>query len=70
MANAKKCDCCGAFYELYNTKKNRYEINSFVPRNLDVDNRYWEHIIVELCPECMKPIHDILDRVKEREGGK
>ena len=66
MANAKKCDCCGVLYELYNTKKNRYAINSFEPRNTDYDNQYWSNGKVELCPECMKPLHDILERVKER----
>lgn len=46
MANAKKCDRCGAFYESYDEKEDRKNTNSFMTLNID------------LCPACNESLHE------------
>ena len=70
MAAARQCDCCGDFYKAYNTKENRFKINGFIPLNIDNSGQYWSHKQVDLCPKCIKPVLDIMDKVKENIGGK
>lgn len=68
MAAARQCDCCKAFYKDYNTKQNRFKISGFIPINIDSDGQYWENGKVDLCPKCVEPLHDILEKVKENVG--
>ena len=70
MANARKCDCCGNLYEAYNVAQNRFKISGFTPLNIDSQGEYYANKFVDLCPVCVKPLHDILDKVKRNIGGK
>lgn len=51
MAEAKKCDRCGKFYEVYNTTNDSENINGIVTLNLDNHRKYY-HEPLDLCPEC------------------
>lgn len=68
MAAARQCDCCKEFYKAYNTRQNRFKISGFTPLNVDSKGEYYTNAKVDLCPECVKPIHDILEKVKDRIG--
>lgn len=72
MADAKKCDVCGALYEDYTLHVPEW----LRLRNKDVNiinlsktkyHCYEETKSIELCPKCMKGILDFLDR--EHEAG-
>ena len=52
MTIAKKCDRCEKFYEEYNTKKDRDNINGIVTANIDFDGSYFSNKIIDLCPKC------------------
>ena len=58
--NAKKCDACGTLHEIYNTKRNSSEPNSLSLMNTDENNRYFSHSRIDLCPNCMGKIMEIL----------
>lgn len=49
---AKKCDRCGAFYDLYNVERNKEKINGVAPLNTDESGRYCWHEYIDLCPDC------------------
>lgn len=51
MANAKKCDKCGKYYDWY---QNKNEINSVVMANTDSKRHYVLVKLIEFCPECME----------------
>ena len=65
MASARKCDCCGGLYEAYNFKGDRYNISGIIPINVDSKGECCRNTFVDLCPVCIKPIHNILEKVKE-----
>ena len=52
MANAKKCDRCGSYYDSYNDKNNAEKINGIMLINIDSNNRYFSHEPYDLCPVC------------------
>lgn len=52
MANAKKCDRCGSYYDSYNDKSNAKKINGIMLINIDSNNRYFSHGPYDLCPAC------------------
>lgn len=52
MANAKMCDRCGKFYEIYNKKKDVNHPNGYMLLNIDEKGRYYSHDTIDLCPEC------------------
>lgn len=60
MADAKKCDRCGTFYEVYGKAKDDPEFNTveevllFPWSNNRKCRRY------ELCPACVRYIHAVL----------
>lgn len=56
MAVAKKCDICGALYEIYNIKKSEKDWNSVQLYNKDAVNNYYSHGIRDICPECKAAI--------------
>lgn len=62
MAGAKKCDACGKLYEVYNSANNKKKPNEFRLVNVDSTGRYYEHCTIDLCPECMDKVMDILNR--------
>ena len=52
MAISKKCDRCGALYEIYNAKRSSEKINGVKLLNMDHRQAYFEHGPYDLCPEC------------------
>lgn len=50
---AKKCDRCGALFEIYNTKDNEAKPNGYMLVNIDARGEYWKHNVRDLCPACM-----------------
>lgn len=52
MAISKKCDRCGALYEIYNEENSAEKVNGFKLLNLDKKQAYFEHGPYDLCPEC------------------
>ena len=52
MANARKCDRCGLYYDSYNDKNNSEKINGIMLINIDSNNRYFSHGPHDLCPAC------------------
>lgn len=57
MANAKKCDRCGKFYERYDTDVNGFPANSLaVLKEATLDellDRAKLRFFIDLCPDCM-----------------
>lgn len=68
MAAARQCDCCKGFYKAYNTKQNRFKVSGFIPVNIDDSGQHYSNARVDLCPKCAEPLHDILEKVKDRIG--
>lgn len=63
MADAHKCDRCGAYFEeLFKipTKLNKKEIQSPVIEVSIKDLNSYDRIGWELCPDCMKHIYEFL----------
>ena len=52
MANAKKCDRCGSYYDEYNIRKNSEKINIVMIINIDSKDDYYSHGPYDLCPVC------------------
>lgn len=71
MANAKKCDVCGGLYEEYNNKPaqlrqpNCISIYNNIGILHGVDTP--RSNFMELCPTCMKAIHNCL--TERTKGG-
>ena len=73
MANAKKCDVCGRYYDLYNVEKRMKgeEPNSIILARTDREGIMHSIYKFELCPDCLSAIRnymDMLGMVKEFEG--
>lgn len=50
---AKKCDRCGSFYEVYNTKNDENKINGIKTFNINPNNNtFYSHRPYDLCPKC------------------
>lgn len=64
MANAKKCDRCGVFYESYNVKEHDKNTNGFMALNIDLRGGYSFHKAQDLCPACNKSLHDWFEKCK------
>ena len=52
MASAKKCDRCGKLYERYNEKSDRDNINGILTLNIDANQQYYSHKVIDFCPDC------------------
>ena len=63
MANAKKCDRCGKFYDEYNTCRNNKKPNGIQVISLDTNHKYFEYALIDLCPECMDQFQEWLKPV-------
>lgn len=50
---ARVCDRCSTSYTSYNEASNGKKPNSLMLLNTDMNNKYFTHDIVDLCPECM-----------------
>ena len=66
MAQAKKCDICGSFYNLYNTRRDSENVNGFVLLNIDAEGSYFKHDSVDCCPTCMDSIKAYIKELSER----
>lgn len=69
MADAKKCDVCGKFYDYYQgvTLDNGKMINGCKIRFTSDNNTYWS--CLDLCQECMTKVHTLLyDISSEKEA--
>ena len=69
MANAKKCDICGKFYDHYGSK-NPVNFKVMEPNMIDLGYEdkdgadTWTNQI-DCCPTCMKSIQDHIDNLKK-----
>lgn len=61
--NAKKCDACGKFYELYGRRSGEY--NTVVAYQVNARGTETEHKKYDLCPECMKKVQEVLKGGRE-----
>ena len=53
MAEAKKCDRCGTFYDEYNVEDCDENPNGFATVSIDSKGDYFIYDIKDLCPNCM-----------------
>ena len=60
---AKKCDRCGVYYDTYNVKRNRGNVNGIMFLNIDERGDYFGHKAIDLCPECMKAVKNFVQGV-------
>ena len=56
MANAKKCDVCGALYSKYNTEPNNDLPNAMRLCNETNIGGFVMHTALDLCPDCMNKV--------------
>lgn len=58
MANAKKCDVCGKFYNPYNhyTDNKKYPNKVHLVREATFNNERWVTKSYDCCPDCMYQI--------------
>lgn len=52
MANARKCDRCGLYYDEYNVKYNEEKINGVNLLNIVSNDKCFSHGPYDLCPAC------------------
>lgn len=64
MANAKKCDICGVFYEPYNTGAKADLSNTVSLAYEDCKGQRWTTEMYDCCPECMYEIVFLIEMVK------
>lgn len=64
MAVAKKCDICGALYELYNMKNSEKNWNAVQFYNRDMVDSHFSHGIKDICPDCQKAIGEVVEKLK------
>ena len=67
MADARKCDLCGKFYDAYNTKNDSKKVSGLILANVDAKGRYFEHGGIDCCPECMNEIMSVMNKLKEKK---
>lgn len=70
MSLAKKCDCCGAFYDFYIKQGSKDHalhgsandgFNGLVPVAIEPDNKaYTVGDPIDLCPDCMGKVLEAL----------
>lgn len=66
MANAKKCDVCGGFYEPYNEANNSKNPNGFSTMSIDCYGKYWMYKKLDCCPECMSAITEFISSLNPK----
>ena len=66
MANAKKCDRCGLYYDEYNIRNNSEKINIAMIINIDSKNDYYSHGPYDLCPVCSDELMKWLRKENEK----
>lgn len=65
MANARRCDICGAFYDSYNVQNNEEKPNGFMLVNIDDRQKYFHHYPYDCCPLCMNSIMKHIESLKK-----
>jgi uncharacterized CHY-type Zn-finger protein len=63
---AIKCDRCGAYYDIYNVKNNSEKTNGIMFLNIDKKGNYFEHKVIDLCPECMEAVKKIVEQAEKK----
>lgn len=60
---AMKCDRCGKYYEYYSGTKriSKFESNSVLLRDVDLNRTYFARNGYDLCEDCMYALIDFLD---------
>lgn len=68
MADAKKCDICGKFYDHYLniTLESGMTMNGCKIRFAANNNICWTSL--DLCPECMTKVHTLLYDISNEKG--
>jgi hypothetical protein len=66
MANAKKCDRCGAYYTLDDRK---FKINERTPAYMEIYTKHGMIVVsaIDLCEQCMKDLWHWLCNEQETE---
>ena len=62
--NAKKCDICGCFYDIYggeNGDNNQCNALKLIAVEKEKSGEYWGVKLFEFCPECKKKIYQFLN---------
>ena len=71
MSIAKKCDVCGSLYESYSFKRSDpSKQNGIMLLNIDNKQQYWSHGAMDLCPECLAAVQNVIKERSETNGGK
>lgn len=50
---ARICDRCSKSYNSYNEANSIKKPNSLMLLNTDMNDKYFTHNVIDLCPECM-----------------
>lgn len=68
MANAKKCDICGEYYDHYQyvNLKNGMTLNGCMLRFATDNGTSWSSL--DLCPDCMAKVHTLLFDISSEKG--
>jgi hypothetical protein len=69
MANAKKCDRCGNFYEPYKGVRMKKNGTIYSVNRLHLAS-FCNDVTFDLCPSCVKASFIFLGLDEEKEGGK
>ena len=67
MAAAKKCDRCNKLYEGYNLANSAKKFNGIQTLNIDLQGRYRDHKVMDLCPDCSNSFMEWLNAFEENE---
>lgn len=65
--NAKKCDRCNKFYELYNVKESDCDPNSISLYQIKNDSVCRLVNAYELCPKCMTELQEWTQKIHKRK---
>ena len=69
MADAKKCDICGKYYDHYNTARDPENPNALIFISRDDDGFYAndDEDITDCCPDCMESIRAHIESLRQKE---
>lgn len=56
ITSVRKCSRCSKSYEAYNFVENSKEISGVIFANIDGLGRYYDHDLLDLCPECSEQL--------------
>ena len=70
MANAKKCDRCGEYYQEREMNAIESLVNSFSPITATTSKTDVIEELIDLCPKCSKSLRKWMGGKEEPEDGK